>query len=82
MQRVDHHHQAGLFGRSIDLAQPRIAERDTIDMGANLDATQAERTDFLQPLGRKRRILPIGTMPMPIKCPGCALHSSAIPSLT
>ena len=57
MQRMDHHHKASLFGCSIDLAQPRIAERDTIDMSADLDATQAERADFLQPPGRARRIL-------------------------
>ena len=57
MQRVDHHHEPGLLSSSIDLVQARIPKRNAVDMAADLDAAQAERSYLVQPLDGERCVL-------------------------
>ena len=47
MQRVDHQHQSGLLGCSIDFMQPRVTQRYSVDMRSDFDAAKTKRSKLL-----------------------------------
>src|SRR6202022_705399 len=57
MQWVNHNSEIGFLGGAIELMHPRIAERDTIDVGTDFDAAKAKRLDAGEPARGKGGIL-------------------------